>query len=550
MNMRKILTVILALLFAMPVSVTFAEDISFSDLPESHWAYSAVMQLVSEGTVSGMGDGTFAPAKYVTRAEFARMIGKTDVKRENDFADLTPEHWGYDYVMWSGIDGDSDNNFRPDEPMLRGDVIYTLWKRAGSPTSASAPSVITKQSETPAAAAWGYTYGLMIGDDGVDLRLDEGISRAEVASIIVRSKAVSEDGKVNFIDNVSDDVLKTVFETSGAFDSAYSPDGKITNGEMARAAMRIASEELTPRYTKYTVEEPFQHKYIKDLYAIGTSCIGTDKITPEFIDANVKNADMVAMLTFALIRKSNEKIVYDTSNKVYSDVSDTDKNTASTCLSYANGNGIQLYSDKTIKPDKESSMRDNAAVLLQLDNLIGTMSYYEVDSENLTAHDISISRDLNHYPENAAYYQCVLSGLPSSVYTTPFMYMNDGANPEDIPKGKFDFARDFRSLFLQLMIRDAAKLKDSGTEVKFTFYPSLVSNNGKGFTVRMKTEIISLGGKTGVKYGDVFKLADGADGRHELHEGMVFYNDSTMPYELGSYPETFITFGDIIAIEK
>ena len=119
MNMRKILTVILALLFAMPVSVTFAEDISFSDLPESHWAYSAVMQLVSEGTVSGMGDGTFAPAKYVTRAEFARMIGKTDVKRENDFADLTPEHWGYDYVMWSGIDGDRTN-------LCSGEMLFIL----------------------------------------------------------------------------------------------------------------------------------------------------------------------------------------------------------------------------------------------------------------------------------------------------------------------------------------------------------------------------------------------------------------------------------------
>lgn len=549
MNMKRILTIMLVLLFAMPAAQSFAEEVSFSDLGEDHWAYSAVMQLVSDGTVSGMGDGTFAPRELVTRAQFARMIGGTDTKRDTDFADLTPEHWGYDYVMVSGIEGDENNNFRPDEPMLRGDVIYTLWKRAGAPTDVSAPSIITKQSDVPASIAWGYTYGLMIGDDGVDLRLDEGISRAEVASIIVRSRNVSE--KNNFIDTVSDDVLKKVFETSGAFTCEYNPNLPLTNGEMARAALRIASEELVPRYTKYTVEEPFEHEYIKDLYAIATSCIGQDKITPEYIDANVTNADMIAMLTFAFIKKSNEKIVYDTSNKAYADVTDTGRSTASTCLSYANGNGIQLYSDNTIKPELTSTMRDIATVLLQLDELIGSMSYYDVTKDGTVAHDISVSRDLNHYPENYAYYQCVLSGLPSEVYTTPFMITNTAAPVEDTPKGKFDFSRDFRSLFLQLMERDVANiLADSGVEVKLTFYPSLVTNNGRGFTVRIKTEIVSLGGKTGAKYGDVFKLYDGVNGDTELHDGMVFYNDTVMPYELGSYPETYTSFGNIIFIEK
>lgn len=548
---KRILSIVLALIFLMPVQKGFAEENSFSDLPQEHWAYSAVMQLVSEGTVSGMGDGTFAPNKQVTRAEFARMIGKTKTKRQKDFSDLSAEHWSYEYVMWSGIEGDENNNYRPDTPMLRGDVIYTLWKRSGAQTGIYAPSVITKQSDEPDAAAWAYTYGLMIGDDGIDLRLDEGISRAEVASIIVRSKSVSESSKINFKDTVSDDVLKTVFETCGAFDIEYSPELKITNGQMARAALRIASEEFEPHYTKYTTSEPFEHEYIKDLSAIANACIGTDKITPEFIDANVTNEDMVAMLTFAFIRKSNSKIVYDTSVKPYADISYAEKTTKTTCLSYANGNGIQLYNNQTLNAVSDSTVKDIAAVILQLDDLIGAMSYYEADSDESYANDISISHELNRYPENLSYYQCVLSGVPSEVYTTPFMYMNGFDTETNTPKDNFDFARDFRSLFLQLMIKDASKIHNNkGIDIKFTFYPSLVVNNGKGFTARIKTEIVSLGGKNDICYGDVFTLDEGIDGNTKLYEGMVFYSDTLMPYELGSYPETYITFGNIICIEK
>jgi len=47
---------------------------TFSDVPEGHWAASAVQTAVEKGYVSGYPDGTFRPNQSVTRAEFIRML--------------------------------------------------------------------------------------------------------------------------------------------------------------------------------------------------------------------------------------------------------------------------------------------------------------------------------------------------------------------------------------------------------------------------------------------------------------------------------------------
>ncbi len=552
MNFKKIVSVFLACLMLLTsFAAVSADEVSFPDLGEGHWAYSAVMQLVADGTVNGMDDGTYAPDKLVTRAEFAKMIGKTETRKEADFADLDSSHWSYEYVMWSGIEGDADGNFRPNEPMLRDDVVYALWQRNGAPDDVTAPSVVTGQSKNSTAAAWAYTYGLMIGDDGVDLRLNDGISRAEVASLIVRSRNLGSAASVNFVDTASDEVLKAVFEGSNAFDVEYSADATITNGELARAALRIASEEYSLRYSQFTVDEPFQHEYVKDLYAMGTACIGTDKITAEFIDKPANNLDMVSMLTFALIKKSNKSIVYDTSNTCYKDVADMQKNTAYTCLAYANGNGVQLYADGSIKPDETATLKSVASVLLQLDYLVGIMSCYETNGESYNEIDVALNHNADDYPEGKTNFAYILNGIPSEVYNTTFAGMQamDGSFGRN-PVAVFEFARDFRSLFLQLILREEAKVEaDHGISLKYTYYPSLVADNTHGFTSRLKIEIESVNNKE-LTYGDVFKLGEGVDGSAKLYDGMVFFADADMPYELGSYPDTASEFGNIVCIVK
>ncbi len=74
---RLILTALLVLM--LTVSVSAEKGVSFSDLPETHWAYSTVMPMVEKGLFNGTsavvdGVGTFSPDKTMTKGEFLAVV--------------------------------------------------------------------------------------------------------------------------------------------------------------------------------------------------------------------------------------------------------------------------------------------------------------------------------------------------------------------------------------------------------------------------------------------------------------------------------------------
>lgn len=54
-------------------SLVFAET-KFTDVPTEHWANVCIMEMASEGVISGYPDGTFAPDEPVSRAEFCKIV--------------------------------------------------------------------------------------------------------------------------------------------------------------------------------------------------------------------------------------------------------------------------------------------------------------------------------------------------------------------------------------------------------------------------------------------------------------------------------------------
>ncbi len=170
-------------------TAAFAAD--FPDMPATHWAYTSVMQLVSDGTVNGDESGNFNPESQVTRAEMVKMVGKGTA--DAAYGDVDESHWGYEYIKTSGVAADENGNFRPSEPMTRGDVVELLWQRAGSPAGAVAPDSVKAQHKNAEAAAWGYESGVMAGYEDGSMMYENGISRAEAAAVIVRSRAGSGD---------------------------------------------------------------------------------------------------------------------------------------------------------------------------------------------------------------------------------------------------------------------------------------------------------------------------------------------------------------------
>ena len=72
--MKKSLTLAMALALGVTASAYAANP--FSDVPQGHWAYGAVEQLVADGVIDGYANGAFAGDKLLTRYEMAQMVAK------------------------------------------------------------------------------------------------------------------------------------------------------------------------------------------------------------------------------------------------------------------------------------------------------------------------------------------------------------------------------------------------------------------------------------------------------------------------------------------
>lgn len=84
---------------------------SFTDVPDTHWAFKYINFAATRGWVTGYEDGTFKPEHSITRAEVAavtcrlleRSADQTYIRSHigelRTFADVTESHWAYWYAM-------------------------------------------------------------------------------------------------------------------------------------------------------------------------------------------------------------------------------------------------------------------------------------------------------------------------------------------------------------------------------------------------------------------------------------------------------------------
>lgn len=79
--MKKIL--ITAMTMALGVTASAYAANPFSDVPEGHWAYSAVNKLAAEGVIDGYPDGTYGGDRLMTRYEMAQIVAKAMAKGVN-----------------------------------------------------------------------------------------------------------------------------------------------------------------------------------------------------------------------------------------------------------------------------------------------------------------------------------------------------------------------------------------------------------------------------------------------------------------------------------
>ncbi|MBP2650518.1 MAG: S-layer protein [Firmicutes bacterium] len=80
--MKKSLIAVLMIVIFCFAGVASAATNSFSDVPTSHWAYSAVTKLAKAGIIDGYSNGTFEGNKTITRYEMAQIVANAMTKAD------------------------------------------------------------------------------------------------------------------------------------------------------------------------------------------------------------------------------------------------------------------------------------------------------------------------------------------------------------------------------------------------------------------------------------------------------------------------------------
>lgn len=474
--MKKIISLIMSLIMIMSLCVCVTAA-SFSDISADHWAYQNIKTLVDEGTINGYNDGTFRPNKSVTRAEFVKMLGKWDKKSEKVYSDITNEHWAYDYIMWSGLDASGDRIY-PDVEIKRSDVINLIWKRNGSPKSDAAPNTISNQGTNKDATSWAYTIGLMKGDDGLNLRLNSSLTRAEAATLIIRSRdLVKKNEKNNFIDVVSEEVLKQTFESLDLLEGvAYDSAKVLTYGEVARMAIVFGADGNVVRFfendltdSKGNVFKELNHKYDNEMFILASKIWGEDYYNLEKIDAPITKQDAITAIMYGFTRRGTTPVTVGEQNNFYPDCKNVNSTTwENLYLTYANKNGIKLYANDKLGAKENVTHKEYSAFLVMFNEAIG-LGVGHTREGKINAKIITSGAMM---PGNFKDFKHTIKDVPSEIY----QLKQDKTDAQNYYKT----ANILSSTYCGYLSEIVSLSKKKSVDMSYTYYPALsYKQNGR-----------------------------------------------------------------------
>jgi hypothetical protein len=180
---------------------------TFSDVPQSHWAYQYIQKAVAAGLFQGMPDGTFRPGENVTRAQFItvlwRMAGKPAATKASSFTDVPAGQYYTEAVAWGAEKGyingsvrsDGTSVFMPGGSITREQAMAILFRYSGSQSGAELmlTGIYDKQftdsgSISPyakSAVYWAVYNSYISGTSETTLSPQAKASRAQLAKILV-----------------------------------------------------------------------------------------------------------------------------------------------------------------------------------------------------------------------------------------------------------------------------------------------------------------------------------------------------------------------------
>ena len=103
---------------------------------DTSWFYPGVQYCLSYGLMSGMGNGSFAPGEYTTRAQAAQILynlhGNPEVSGGTPFTDVPEGAWYQKAVTWAHsvgiVNGVTATTFSPNANITRQDFVLMLMR--------------------------------------------------------------------------------------------------------------------------------------------------------------------------------------------------------------------------------------------------------------------------------------------------------------------------------------------------------------------------------------------------------------------------------------
>lgn len=167
---------------ATPEQPTVENKPTFADVPETHWAYSAVEAVAKAGLFNGVTTTQFAPEAYTTRAQMMTVLARLSG------ADTSGDALAKG-MAWAVEQGISDGT-NPDGLITREQLATMLYRYAGKPAVSGDLAAYTDAASVSDwakdAMVWAVQAGIIKGMTENTLVPAANATRAQVAAMMQR----------------------------------------------------------------------------------------------------------------------------------------------------------------------------------------------------------------------------------------------------------------------------------------------------------------------------------------------------------------------------
>lgn len=285
---------------------------TFTDVPNNHWAKSAILEMKEKGIINGLPDGSFNPNGNISRAEFSKIITLAfnlptvdNFNVSSLFKDIPDNAWYKEYInaaspyltYWDYPDG---MYYKPTDKGVREDIAVALVVASGisdmplnnpnllKETFYDAEDISPKLRHTVALAV---ENGLITGMPNGTFQPQEPINRASAAILLSRTLKVKQQLVADGTIKLSNDLIIPTIEilvpaetTKSKFDIV----GKTQKGNIVYINGILAYVDYDGSFSLNVQLKPGENTIVAEAYnKSGQKCKKETIISLKYADAPV-----------------------------------------------------------------------------------------------------------------------------------------------------------------------------------------------------------------------------------------------------------------------